>query len=282
MIAIAYENRDRLPLTRLAQMFKFSRAEFYREAKSHDDLLLRDAIHAIALDWPCYGYRTVTAELCRQGWTINEKRVRRILREEGLIRRPAKRRGLKYRKHDFEAYANLSRGFSPSSVNQLWVADFTYIRFRGRFIFAAVIVDAFSRRCIGWSIAPHYRNALIIVALRMALSKRGPAAGFIHHSDRGGEYFDTEYRQLLLESGAQISMSRPATPSDNPIIERFIRTLKDEEVNLREYYDYDEVQRSIVRFIRRYNDRRLHSSLGYVPPTEFEELELTKAPSRPA
>jgi transposase InsO family protein len=247
-----------LPLSRLARLFHFSRTEFYRQTAVDRDGLLRDAVHAIALDWPCYGYRTITAELRRQGWRINGKRVRRVLGEEGLIRRLSKRRGLRYRKHDHAAYPNLASGFTPTRKDQLWVADITYVQFRGRFIFVAVILDAFSRRCIGWAVAPHYRSSLIIVALRMALLKRQPSPGLIHHSDRGGEYFDTEYLQTLRSSGAEISMSRAGTPSDNPICERFMRTLKDEEVRLRDYSDFHHAERSIIHFIHRYNDRRLH------------------------
>lgn len=273
MIALAQQERDRLSLTQLAQLFGFSRTEFYRESAADRDRLLRDAIHSVALDWPPYGYRMTTRELRRKGWVVNEKRVRRIMREEGLLRRPTKWRGLKYRKPTQEPYPNLSSGFTPTAINQLWVADFTYVRFRRRFIFVAVIIDAFSRRCVGWGIAPHFRASLIIVALRMAIAKRKPAPGYIHHSDRGGEYFESDYHDLLKTSGAQISMSRPATPSDNPICERFMRTLKVEEIYLRDYADFDEAERSIVRFIHRYNERRLHSALGYRPPAEFEHIQ---------
>jgi transposase InsO family protein len=272
MIAVAFEERNRLPLSRLARLFRFSRTEFYRETTEDRDRLLRDAIHAIALDWPCYGYRTITHELRRHGWRVNEKRIRRLMHEEGLVRRTSKRRGLKYRKHNHTPYPNLTRNLVPQRINQLWVADFTYVHFHGRFIFVAFILDAYSRRSLGWSIAPHFRTELIIGALRMALANRVPTAGFIHHSDRGGEYFDTEYLALLRDHGAQISMSRAATPSDNPKIERFIRTIKDEEVYLRDYVDFDEAARSIARFIHKYNNRRLHSKLGYRPPEEFERI----------
>lgn len=272
MIALAFEGRDRLPLSRLARLFRFSRTEFYRKTTIDRDRLLRDAIHAIALDWPTYGYRTITHELRRQGWRINEKRLRRLMREEGLVRWSSKRRGLRYRKHNHTPYPNLTRNLIPQQINQLWVADFTYVHFHGRFIFVAFILDAYSRRCLGWSIAPHFRTSLIIGALRMALANRVPPAGFIHHSDRGGEYFDTEYLALLREHGAQISMSRAATPSDNPKIERFIRTIKSEEVYLRDYGDFGEAAGSIARFIHRYNTRRLHSKLGYRPPEEFERI----------
>jgi len=272
MIALAFEERERLPLSRLARMFRFSRTEFYRETTEDRDRLLRDAIHAIALDWPTYGYRTITHELRRNGWRVNEKRIRRLMHEEGLVRQPSRRRGLKYRKHNHKPYPNLARNFVPQAINQLWVADFTYVRFHGRFIFVAFIHDAYSRRWFGWSIAPHFRASLIIGALRVALGARAPLAGFIHHSDRGGEYFDTEYLALLRERGAQISMSRVATPSDNPKMERFVRTIKDEEVYLRDYVDFDEAARSIPRFIHRYNNQRLHSKLGYRPPEEFERI----------
>jgi putative transposase len=272
LIALGLEERDRLPLSRLARLFRFSRTEFYRRTAGDRDRLLRDAIHAIALDWPSYGYRTITHELRRQGCAVNEKRVRRILREEGLVRRPSKLRGLKYRKHQHTPYPNLTRDLALERIDQLWVADFRYVRFRGRFIFVAFIIDAFSRRCIGWAIAPHFRSSLIIVTLRIALLGRRPPVGVIHHSDRGGEYFDRDYLDLLKDHHAEISMSRPATPSDNPKIERFIRTIKSEEVYLRDYADFDEASRSIVRFIHRYNHRRLHSALGYRPPAEFERI----------
>ena len=272
-MAIAHEHRHALPLSKLARLLAFSRTAFYRLTRQDRDRDLRDAIHAIALDWPSYGYRTITHELRRQGWQINEKRVRRVMRAEGLICRRSRRRGLPYRKHGFAAYPNLAREFVPTGVNQLWVADFTYVRFLGRFIFVAVILDAFSRRCIGWALAPHFRTSLIIVALRMALQRRRPPADLIHHSDRGGEYFDEDYLTTLRDHRVQISMSRAATPSDNPICERFMRTLKQEEVYLRDYADFDCAERSIVRFINRYNEQRLHSSLGYRPPAEFERVQ---------
>jgi len=159
-------------------------------------------------------------------------------------------------------------------VNELWVADFTYVRFHGAFIFVAVILDAFSRRCIGWSLAAHFRSSLTIEALRMALHRRKPPAGFIHHSDRGGEYFDDEYLSTLRDHGAIISMSRAGTPSDNAICERFMRTFKDEEIRIRDYIDFAHARRSIARFLDvTYNERRLHSALNYCPPAEFEMIQ---------
>jgi len=274
LIAVALEHRDLLPLSRMARLLKFSRAEFYRISSTDRDRQLRDAIHAIALDWPLYGYRTISNELRRNGWQISEKPVRRVMREEGLICRRSGRRGLPYRKHGFAAYPNLALRYVATRVNELWVADFTYVRFHGAFIFVAVILDAFSRRCIGWSLAAHFRSSLTIEALRMALHRRKPPAGFIHHSDRGGEYFDDEYLSTLRDHGAIISMSRAGTPSDNAICERFMRTFKDEEIRIRDYIDFAHARRSIARFLDvTYNERRLHSALNYCPPAEFEMIQ---------
>jgi transposase InsO family protein len=275
MISVALQRRGRLPLARMARTLGFSRSAFYRHDSADRDVEVRDAIQAIALDWPRYGYRTITRELRRRGILANEKRVRRIMRAERLLCRRRKRRGLPYRKHGFAAYPNLAVAYAPTRVDELWVADFTYVHFRSSFIFVAVILDAFSRRCIGWSLAAHYRNSLVIEALRMAIHRRRPQAGFIHHSDRGGEYFDDDYLTMLREHGAQISMSRAGTPSDNAICERFMRTFKEDEVYIRDYATFDDAHRSIARFLDvTYNERRLHSSIGYLPPAEFEAAQI--------
>lgn len=277
MIALALEGPSRLPLATVARTLGFSRAEFYRSACVDRDVEVRDAVHAIALDWPRYGYRTISRELRRRGLVVNEKRVRRVLREEGLLCRRRKRRGLPYRKHGLAAYPNLAAAYTATRIDELWVADFTYVHFRSGYIFVAVILDAFSRRCIGWSLAAHYRSAMVIEALRMALHRRRPREGFIHHSDRGGEYFDDDYLAMLRMHGAQISMSRAGTPSDNAICERFMRTFKEDEVYLREYVDFEAARRSIARFLDvTYNERRLHSALGYRPPAEFEDLVASR------
>ncbi len=273
MIELALERRGGLPLATMARTLGFSRADFYRSERVDRDVELRDAIHAIALDWPRYGYRTISRELRRRGMVVNEKRVRRVLRAEGLLCRRRKRRGLPYRKHGLAAYPNLAAACAARRINELWVADFTYIHFRNGYIFVAVILDAFSRRCIGWSLAAHYRSALVIEALRMALHRRRPRPGFIHHSDRGGEYFDDDYLATLRAHGAQISMSRAGKPSDNAICERFMRTFKEDEVYPREYIDFEAASRSIARFLDvTYNERRLHSALDYRPPAEFEAV----------
>ena len=261
----------------MAQLFGFSRAEFYRSVDTiaARDQALRDEIHAIAIDWPRYGYRTITFELRRRGWVVNEKRVRRIMRADGLQCRRRKGRGLPYRRHDLRTYPNLAAGIKPTGIDQLWVADFTYVRLLGAFIFVAVVLDAFSRRCIGWSLATHYRTELTLEALRMALRRRRPPKGLVHHSDRGVQYADKEYVGELRDHGIEISMSRVGTPSDNALCERFMRTFKEEEVLIREYADLADARRSIARYLDvTYNSRRLHSALGYRPPAEFEQLHL--------
>lgn len=273
MIALVREHAHGLSLSSVARLFKMSRSTFYREDDPERDDALRDEIYAITVDWPLYGYRTVTHELRRRGWTVNQKRVRRIMRAEGLLCRRRTARGLPYRKHNLPSYPNLAAGFKPTGINQLWVADFTYIRLFGAFIFVAIVLDAYSRRCIGWSLATHFRTSLTIEALQMALRRRKPPAGLIHHSDRGGSYSADEYLAILRAGGIQISMSRAGTPSDNAICERFMRTFKDEEVRIRDYADHDDARRSIARYLdHTYNNRRLHSSLGYRPPAEFEAL----------
>lgn len=275
MIALAREHRGNLSVAKLAQLFNISRSTLYRDDSAERDVALRDEIYAITVDWPLYGYRTVTAELRRRGFLVNQKRVRRIMRAEGLLCRRRSARGLPYRKHGLRAYPNLAAGFKPTAVNQLWVTDFTYVRLFGAFIFVAIVLDAYSRRCIGWSLATHFRTSLTIEALQMALRRRKPAPGLIHHSDRGGSYSADDYLTILRGRGILISMSRAGTPSDNAICERFMRTFKDEEIRIRDYLDHADARRSIARYLdHTYNHRRLHSSLGYRPPAEFEALHL--------
>lgn len=273
MIALARQHSHGLSVTRVAKLFQISRSEFYREASTEPDSALRDEIYAITIDWPLYGYRTITRELRRRNWVVNEKRVRRIMRAEGLLCRRRVARGLRYRKHQLPSHPNLAAGFKPTNINQLWVTDFTYVRLFGAFVFVAIVLDAYSRRCIGWSLATHFRTSLTIEALQMALRRRKPRAGLIHHSDRGGSYSADDYLAILRNHGIQISMSRAGKPSDNAICERFMRTFKDEEVRIRDYANFADARRSFARYLdHTYNNRRLHSSLGYRPPAEFEAI----------
>jgi putative transposase len=167
----------------------------------------------------------------------------------------------------------------PTGINQLWVADFTYVRLFGAFIFVAIVLDAFSRRCIGWALATHYRTELTLEALRIALRRRRPSKGCVHHSDRGVQYSDKLYVDELTDHGIQISMSCVGKPANNAVCERFMRTFKEDEVLLREYFDLADARLSIAQYLDvTYNLKRLHSALGYRPPAEFEKLHLEPAP----
>jgi transposase InsO family protein len=236
---------------------------------------LRDAIQKIALEMPAYGRRRITAELKRRGWKVNHKRVHRIMREDNLL-------CLRQRKfvvttdshHKHPVYPNVAAGMEVTAVNRLWVADITYIRLETEFIYLAVILDAFSRRVVGWALDRTLEAVLVIAALRRALEERRPAPGLVHHSDRGVQYACGDYTSLLKEHEITISMSRKGNPYDNAACESFMKTLKYEEVYRQEYRDLAEALASVGEFINRtYNQKRLHSALGYRPPEEFERMQ---------
>jgi transposase InsO family protein len=239
------------------------------------DIELRDQIQKIALSKTVYGYRRVTAELRRQGLVVNRKRVLRLLREDNLLcLRKRHFIATTDSDHGLPVYPNLVAGLLVERINQLWVSDITYIRLRGEFIYLAVILDACSRRVIGWELSRRIDTQLTLTALRMALRNRfgnRVQPGLIHHSDRGVQYAAIEYTDLLREAGIAISMSRKSNPYDNAQAESFMKTLKYEEVYLCEYANLQEATERIGHFLDQvYNRDRLHSRLGYVPPEEFE------------
>jgi len=252
------------------------RSTWYRrqkQASSPDpDIDLKDRIQRLALAKSVYGYRRMTVELQRAGLIVNHKRVLRIMREDNLLCL-RKRRFIKTTDsaHGLPVYPHLKIGLVLGGIDQLWVADITYIRLQGEFIFLAVILDAHCRRVVGWALSRRIDTELALAALRMAVKSRSVRPGLIHHSDQGVQYAATEYINLLKENGIQVSMSRRGTPYDNAQAESFMKTLKYEEVYLSDYANLTEARQSIGRFLDQiYNRERLHSKIGYVPPEEFE------------
>ena len=233
---------------------------------------LRDAIQKVAIQHKSYGYRRITEELQRTGWVVNHKKVLRITGEDNLL--CVRRKSFVSTtdsNHGMPVYPNLARDMKVTGLNQLWVADITYIRVVHEFIYLAAILDAFSRKVIGWALGRTLEAALAVEALRMAIRSGRVRIGLVHHSDRGVQYASREYTEILIAHEIQISMSRRGNPYDNAKAESFMKTLKYEEVYCSEYLNFDDAYRQIGRFIGTvYNQKRLHSSLGYRPPVEFE------------
>jgi transposase InsO family protein len=258
-------------------MTGLSRAGFYRwrvpRQATPVEMELRDAMQKVALEWPAYGYRRITRELQQRGFEVNHKRVLRMMRKDNLLCVRQRRFVVTTdSRHNLPVHPNLAREMTATAINQLRVADITYIRLRVEFVYLAVILDAFSRRVIGWALGRTLEAELAVTALRMALIERQPSPGLVHHSDRGVQYASEAYTGMLKEHHAAISMSRKANPYDNAACESFMKTLKQEEVYRNEYRDFYEARASIGEFLERvYNQKRLHSALGYVPPAEFEQ-----------
>jgi putative transposase len=255
-----------------------SRASFYRfggdsRPQPGPDMDLRDAIQRIALEWPSYGRPRITAELRRRGWEVNPKRVYRLMREDNLLCvRKRKFVVTTDSNHSRKVYPNLAGEMALTGIDQLWVADITYIRLHSEFVYLAVVIDAYSRRVIGWALERTMEDDLTLAALRKALELRQPEPGLVHHSDRGSQYASGDYTDLLKTSGCQISMSHKASPWENGGCESWMKTLKSEEVYRQDYRDLSEARALIAQFIDEiYNQKRLHSALGYRPPVEFEQ-----------
>jgi putative transposase len=274
-----------VPVTRLCTLFGISRSGYYAYrgrsigGEEEREVLLRDAIERLVLDFPGYGYRRVTRQLQRDGWNVNHKRALRVMREESLLCQLKKRFVTTTNSgHAHRVYPNLLANRVLDGLNQAWAADVTYIRLPTTFVYLAAILDAYSRRCIGWALSRWIDTQLTLAALDMALVRRRPASGFIHHSDRGVQYAAGEYVAHLEAAGAQISMSAVGNPYDNAKAESFFKTLKREEVYLKEYRTFEEAEANLERFIEAvYNTKRLHSSLGYLPPAEFEATQTRNA-----
>lgn len=253
------------------------RSTYYHKPKvASDDPDLISSIEAIIEAFPGYGYRRVTRELHRQGKPDNHKKVHRIMRERGLLKKP-KRRWVRTTdsNHNHRIYPNLIQNLEVTGPNQVWSADITYIGIRNAFVYLAVILDLFARRAVGYAISRYIDTALCLEALQMAIANRRPPEGIIHHSDRGVQYASHDYVKMLRKHGFRISMSRKGNPYDNAAAESFFKTIKVEEVYLWEYRTLEDVQIRLPFFIQEvYNRKRLHSSLGYRPPVEFEELFL--------
>lgn len=260
----------------LCELGRVSRASYYRHwqrvAPAEADVELRDRIQRICLAHRFYGYRRVRAVLRKQCLTVNHKKLRRLMREDNLLAvRKKKFVATTDSRHCLSVYPNLAACFEPQGANQLWVADLTYIRLRGEFVYLAVVLDFYSRRVVGWSLGRSLQASLPAQALERAVAERQPEPGLVHHSDRGVQYASREYIAFLEKHAMIGSMSKPGYPYDNAHCESFLKTLKQEEIDCRQYANLEELSAHLAEFIDNYyNRQRLHSALGYQSPEEFE------------
>ncbi len=270
-------------IANLCRVLGISRNAYYAQkknsmAKAKDDETILNEIGSIIIDFPRYGYRRIAKELKIRKFKVNRKRVLRIMRENDLLVRTKKKfHPTTDSNHGFTIYPNLlgemkERGTEITVINQVWVSDITYIPLTtGRFVFLAVVLDLYSRKVVGWNLGTNLSTDLVVSALQMAIQRRKPPAGLIHHSDRGVQYASREYTEILIDNNFQISMSRKGNPYDNAFCESFMKTFKWEEVDLNEYDSYEEAKLRVENFIEKiYNAKRLHSSLNYRSPEQFE------------
>ena len=289
MIAASWDLLQQLPLSTACAALDLGRGGYYRAldrpiserllARGHsaEEEALRAAMEGIVLEFPGYGYLRVTHQLRREGFRVNPKRVYRLMREGGWLHvRQRGRVRTTDSEHGFPVYPNLLPAYGWQALtrpNQAWGADLTYVRLEEGFCYLAVLLDLFSRRIVGWNLSESLEARGALDALEMALSSRQPEVGWIHHSDRGVQYACREYVQRLKRAEARISMAAAGAPKENAPTERWMRTVKEEEVDLEEYRNFAEAKQAISRFIEEvYNRKRLHSALGYRPPSEFEEI----------
>ena len=274
--------QGRLSIEHMCQLVMVSRRGFYRSLRqrepAEEEMEVRSLIQQIALEHRRrYGYRRITAELHRRGVPVNRKKVARMMRDDNLLAiQPKRFLFTTNSNHKLEVYLNLASRMKLTGINQLWVADITYIRLKAEFVYLAVILDAFSRKVVGWALDRTLASRLTVAALEQAIAQRRPRPGLVHHSDRGLQYARGEYVAILEKHGMVPVMSRPANPFDNASCESFLKTLKREEIYANRYRDLDHLRANVEEFIERYyNQQRLHSALGYQPPVEFEQRSTT-------
>lgn len=271
-------NSKELPISQACNVLEINRSSYYgwqnKQAPDNKDVGLRKVIQEISLEYMGYGYRRVAAELRRRSRIVNRKKVLRIMREEHLICKKKKFKPCTTNSnHGLHLYPNIAKNIMPDGLNQLWVADITYIQISDCYVYLSAIIEIFSRKCIGWDLSRNIDTILTLNALNMAIADRKSIGlnGLVHHSDRGVQYASKEYVKRLNDEGIRISMTETGNPRENAFAESFIKTLKAEEVYLKEYETFEEAHSNIKQFIEAvYNAKRLHSSIGYVPPIEFE------------
>ena len=258
------------PVRMLCDLLNCARSSYYRQPAPVDDVTLENEIRTVAGQWPTYGYRRITAQLRRQKHIVNHKRVYRLMRKLGITKKiKRKKRKTTDSQHGFPRYPNLVQDLVVVRPDQVWVSDITYIHLRSEFVYLAVIMDVFTRNIRGWRLGRGLDQSLTIAALSTALAQHTPE---IHHSDQGVQYAATAYVEMLSSVGAQISMADIGQAWQNGYAERLMRTIKEEEVDLSDYQDYTDAHQQLGWFLDDvYRHKRIHSSLGYLTPAEFEQ-----------
>jgi putative transposase len=262
--------KDQYSARLLCEALDVHRSALYRHPRQGEDQPVRDALRELAGEWPTYGYRRLTRMLRRRGHRVNTKRVRRLMQEMGICgEAPARRVRTTDSDHPFPRYPNLVEDLEVVRPDQVWVADITYVRLKEEFVYLAVLMDVFTRSIRGWHLGRSLEQELTITALRRAFERGRPE---VHHSDQGVQYAATAYVEMLTAERSQISMASAGEPRENGYAERLMRTIKEEEVALTEYEDFADARRQLGRFLDDvYNRKRIHSALGYLTPSEFEE-----------